>query len=75
MTTQGKPSRLLSLFQVLERLNVSRTTLHIMTRNGDFPRPVKMRGRVLWPETAVEDWIEARFAEVNSPPGSISKSS
>lgn len=69
MTSTDKALRLLSVKEVTGRLRVSRTTLHVLITTGEFPRPVRMRGRILWPESAVDDWIAARFAAENRDHG------
>ena len=66
-TSDEKPQLLIDLQNVLRRLSVCRTTLDAMVKAGEFPQPVRVRGRVLWPEAAVDKWISARFAEANTP--------
>ncbi len=68
MTNAIRPKRNIAQTVVIDRVGVSRTTLYEMIKAGEFPQPIRVRGRVLWPEQAVEDWIEALFAEVNTPP-------
>ena len=50
---------------VLERTNISRSTLYELINAGQFPRPMKIcGGRInLWPEHEVTAWLVARMAD------------
>jgi prophage regulatory protein len=52
--------RLLRLPAVLHITGLSRSTLYRLVRSGEFPAPMKVGRRcVLWPQSAVRDWIRA----------------
>ena len=51
------PERLLTNREVCQRLAVSRTQLHHMTRRGEFPEPVRLGRAIRWRESCVDEWI------------------
>ena len=53
--------RLLTLYQVQERIPKSRTTLYRWSKQGIFPKqiPVGVCG-IAWSETEINEWIEAQ---------------
>ncbi len=56
--------RLLRIDQVIERIGVSRTTIHRLRRDSQFPKPVTIRGRTIaWPEADIDDWIRRKAAD------------
>ena len=58
------PSHLLKERQVLARVPFSKSTLHRKSRNGSFPRPIKLGERsVAWLENEIIGWEQARIAE------------
>ena len=56
--------RLVRQGTVLERTNISRSTLYELINAGEFPRPMKIcGGRInLWPEHEVTAWQAACMA-------------
>ena len=53
--------RLLSRREVQDRIKVGRTTLFEMVDRGEFPQPVRVRGRITaWPEDDVINFINSR---------------
>ena len=55
------PDRLLKLSEVLEMVQVSRSTLYLMMNNGRFPRPVRVHLRcVRWRESELVQWMASR---------------
>jgi prophage regulatory protein len=68
MTTVPTPkNRILKRPEVEAMTGFSKSTLYARIAAGEFPKPVKLGGAnsrsVGWPESAVNDWIEARMAE------------
>lgn len=50
------------LEEVEPRTGLRKTKLYEMTQAGEFPKPIKVGGRSLWPSSAVEAWIADRIA-------------
>ena len=71
------PERLLTNREVCERLAVSRTQLHYMTRRGEFPEPIRIGRSLRYREIDVDAWIAALASpgpdgdsETSAPPSS-----
>ena len=70
-TSTTKPqilkTRILKRPEVEAMTGFSRSTLYARMAAGEFPKPIKLGGpnsrSVGWPESVVNDWIEARMAE------------
>ena len=64
---ETKSHKLISFGELSERLGgISRSTIWRMHRRGDFPRPISISpGRVLWDESAVDQWVEGRINQHN----------
>jgi len=54
--------KLLRLTAVKERTGCSQSKLYALMQRGDFPRPIKLDGCALWPESKVVAWIDALVA-------------
>lgn len=55
--------KLLRLPDVLMRTALSRSAIYDLMNAGQFPKPVKIGGRLnAWPETEIDDWIATRIA-------------
>lgn len=54
--------KLLRIAAVLERTGFSQAKLYALMQRGDFPRPIKVDGCALWPESKVSAWIDALIA-------------
>ena len=53
---------LLRLPDVLRKTGLRRSALYLMTRQGRFPRPVKLGERMsAWRESEVDGWIKSRI--------------
>ena len=53
--------RILRVADVLDRLNIGRSTLYEMKARGDFPEPMQIGARAVgWRERVVNEWIEER---------------
>ena len=60
--------KILSRPEIMKLLGVSDVTLWRMTREGRFPKPIRIgTRRIGWPEEIVQAWIEERVEEANSP--------
>lgn len=65
---QNKPDKLLRLRAVLSLTGLSRSSLYRAisrpeSAGGGFPRPAKLYGIAVWPESEVSAWIERRKAD------------
>jgi prophage regulatory protein len=59
--SRGGRSQLLREPDVLQIIQISRSTLWRLVRQGTFPRPLKLSvGATAWKADEVEDWIETR---------------
>ena len=55
---------LLRLPAVLARTGLSRSRVYELIESGNFPKPVKLSGRInTWPDNEIADWITARISE------------
>lgn len=62
---EAEMSKLVRPAEVCERLDVSRTTLWRMVRDGHFPEPGKLSpNKIAWSEAVVSAWFAERFGEV-----------
>jgi predicted DNA-binding transcriptional regulator AlpA len=60
---ENSANKMISPAIVMERLGVCRTTLWRMSKEGDFPKPVRISaGRIVYREEDVELWLAARGA-------------
>ena len=56
------PPRLLSIKQVCDRVSLSRATVYLRVKSGDFPRPKAIStGRKAWLESDINRWILSHF--------------
>ena len=53
-------SRLVTIKQVTDILNVSKKTVDRLRKTVDFPRPFRVRGSLRWKLAEVLEWIESR---------------
>jgi prophage regulatory protein len=57
-------TRFLRLPAILEITGLNRATIYEMIERGDFPRPCKIGARAIaWPESDLEDWVNAKLAD------------
>jgi prophage regulatory protein len=53
---------LMRLPDVMARTALSRSALYALMSEGNFPKPVKIGGRInAWPDVEIAAWIEARI--------------
>jgi prophage regulatory protein len=51
-------TQLLSIKQICELINRDRRTLHVWTRDGKFPQPLRINGRCIgWKESTYNEWL------------------
>ena len=66
MSTRQTVERLLSRKQVRELVGLSFAHMDRLTKQGRFPKPIKLtdaiRGRVAYLESEIIDWIAKRIA-------------
>ncbi|WP_399681615.1 helix-turn-helix transcriptional regulator [Xenophilus sp.] len=66
--TVATKERLLRIEEVLRRVGFRTTTLYKLMGEGRFPRPIALgRRTVVWPESLVDQWIDARVREAYAP--------
>ncbi|WP_448658293.1 helix-turn-helix transcriptional regulator [Sphingomonas sp. CJ99] len=54
--------QLLRLPDVMGRTALSRSALYNLMAEGDFPKPVKIGGRInAWPVQDIDAWIQSRI--------------
>ena len=54
--------KLLRMGDVLARTGLKQTKLRRMVREGEFPRPRKLGGVVVWKTSEVDAWADALFS-------------
>ncbi len=55
--------QVLSMAELEKRLDLNRTTILRMVRNGEFPKPFKLGARRIgWRDTAIDEWLRSREA-------------
>lgn len=52
--------KLLSIQQLVKRLGLSESWVHLHVRRGTFPKPVKSTGASRWSLAEVDKWIAER---------------
>ena len=61
--------RLIRLPEVEALLGVKKSTIYDMLKKGEFIRPIRFSARaVVWPETAVLQWIQDQIKQAETPP-------
>ena len=54
-------TRLLRLNDVIAAIGMKRSWIYQKTRDGEFPKPIKLSERaVAWYASDIEDWIKSR---------------
>lgn len=63
---QVKRDRLLRIPDVEAVTGLKKSTIYSLQRRGEFPRGVLLSPRcVVWPESAVLQWVQDRIAQAN----------
>jgi prophage regulatory protein len=53
------PARILRLPVVLDLTGLSRSTIYLRIKRGEFPKPVSLGARAIgWREADVQDWLK-----------------
>lgn len=61
-----KRDRLLRIPDVEAVTSLKKSTIYALQRRGEFPRGVLLSPRcVVWPESAVLQWVQDRIAQAN----------
>jgi prophage regulatory protein len=54
--------RLMRLKMVLSKVPISRSTLYLWMKDGKFPRPVDLGGRIAaWKESDINKWLNDKM--------------
>lgn len=54
-------ARLIRLPEVISRTGMSRSTIYLRLKQGNFPQPVEIGPRsIAWYSDEITDWIESR---------------
>lgn len=51
---------LISIGDVLSLIPIARSTLYLLMQEPDFPKPVKIGGRVFWKEEEIYAYINSK---------------
>jgi prophage regulatory protein len=56
-------TRIIGLREVLSRTSMSRSTVYLLQKNGEFPKSVSItERRVGFVESEIDDWLNAKIA-------------
>lgn len=55
--------KLLRLKKVLAKVPFSKSHLHVLMREGNFPKPIKIGRNSFWKESDVDQWIDEKIKE------------
>lgn len=59
---KGKPTKIIRLPAVIERVGLQRTAIYERIAEGTFPKPVPLGGHAVgWVEAEVQEWIDGRI--------------
>lgn len=58
-----KDVQFLRLGAVLEKTGMKKTKLYDMINKGEFPKPIKIGGTSVWPDTKVCEWQAEKMGE------------
>ena len=57
--TSNKPPRLISQKEVIKRIGLSRSTIYLLIKAGEFPQSVRVtKARIAWLESDINRFIE-----------------
>ena len=64
MTALAAGRRTLRIWQVVEKVGLSKATIWRLSASGKFPKPIKIsRGCTAWLEHEIDELLDARAAE------------
>ena len=56
--------RVLRLPSVKDRSGLSRSTIYLRIKKGDFPKPISLGDRAVgWLEKDIDDWLEQKIKD------------
>ena len=56
--------KILRLPAVKEQTGLSRSTIYLRIKNGNFPKPISLGDRAVgWLEKDIEDWLEQKIKD------------
>ena len=54
--------RILRLYAVKEVTSLSRSTIYLRIKNGEFPKPISLGGRAVgWLDSDIQKWLRERI--------------
>ena len=56
-----EPIELISISQVCNKLEMSKSSIYNLIRDDGFPHPVKIGKASRWVRSAIEEWLRARI--------------
>ena len=56
--------KLIRIKTVIEYIQLSRSTIYLMVSRGEFPKPIKIGGSVLWRKTEIDAYIQSKIENV-----------
>lgn len=56
--------KLIRIKTVIEYIQLSRSTIYLMVSRGEFPKPIKIGGSVLWRKTEIDAYIQSKIADL-----------
>ncbi len=51
---------LIPVSDVLSLVPVARSTLYLLMQRSDFPKPVRVGGRVFWDDKEINAWVQVQ---------------
>lgn len=61
---------ILRLPEVKTRTGLSRSSIYLRVRRGNFPKPIALGGRAVgWVEAEIEDWLNRQIEQSRDPAG------
>jgi len=55
---------ILRIGSVKNRTGLSNTTIYMMVKNGEFPKPIPLGKQAKgWVSSEIDDWIQARISQ------------
>lgn len=65
-TDQANHEELLGLARVTHMTGLSKTTIYRLMRDEEFPKPIAVRRRALWPLSRVDRWVRDQIRKAES---------
>jgi predicted DNA-binding transcriptional regulator AlpA len=58
--SKGVQTVLIPVSDVLSLVPVARSTLYLLMQRSDFPKPLRVGGRVFWEDKEINAWVQAQ---------------